>query len=105
MKIGNLKQRLLRSGETNTLLTSQLRAAKTKEDNDYFPVEAPERGFSQTEIIIATVSRMTGPRASRPTFRAVRKTILRMRKGSDITEGRWRQWPTENINYQQECKI
>lgn len=50
------------------------------------------KGFSQDEINFATSQLMTGPSATRPTWRAVRKTIIRVRHGGKI-EGSWRSWP------------
>jgi hypothetical protein len=51
---------------------------------DEYEVPADGR-FTAEEYQIATISRMTGPRASRPSFRAILKTIRRMRRGGDIT--------------------
>lgn len=88
--MSNLKQRLLHSGQNGALLEGLKRSV----DAGMYPIEIPERGFSQQEITLATISRMTGPKATRPSFRAVRKTVLRMRKGLDITKGSWRDWPS-----------
>lgn len=54
----------------------------------------PRRGFTALEVTIATGLLMTGPRASRPTWRAVRKTIARVRSGGSL-KGGWRSWPRE----------
>jgi hypothetical protein len=36
---------------------------------------------------------MTGPRATRPTARAVRKTMRRLAQGK-LVKGSWRSWPS-----------
>jgi hypothetical protein len=51
------------------------------------------RGFSIKEIGQALEVLMSDPKATRPSWRAVRKTILRIRKGLDVSKGGWRSWP------------
>jgi hypothetical protein len=53
----------------------------------------PRAGFTQEELSIAYAALMTGPRATRPTWKAVRKTIRRARRGMKIA-GSWRSWPS-----------
>jgi len=52
----------------------------------------PPAGFSRDEINFATSQLMTGPSATPPRWRAVRKAIIRIRHGGKI-EGSWRDWP------------
>lgn len=52
----------------------------------------PKRGFTFAELSKAYGRLMTGPKATRPTGRAVRKVIGRMRAGLSTT-GPWRSWP------------
>lgn len=54
------------------------------------PIEH-RREFSTLEIFKAQILLMSGPRATPPTWRATRKTILRMNKGLPI-KGSWRRW-------------
>lgn len=37
---------------------------------------------------------MTGPRATQPTHRAIRKAVRRLEAGGKI-EGSWRSWPSQ----------
>jgi hypothetical protein len=41
---------------------------------------------------LAEAALMTGPRAQKPTGRAIRKTVRRMKAGGKL-EGGWRSWP------------
>lgn len=50
-------------------------------------------GFTPEEVSIGYATLMTGPRATRPTWKAVRKTIRRARRGMKIA-GSWRSWPS-----------
>lgn len=54
--------------------------------------EGERKGFSQVEIEIATMAKMTGPRAQSPSWACVRKTVHRIRTGQS-TKGSWRRWP------------
>lgn len=53
--------------------------------------------FTPTEIAIARAAKMTGERSQLPSWRCVRKTIIRMRNKMG-TKGSWRSWPKENFN-------
>jgi hypothetical protein len=50
-------------------------------------------GFTNKQIGEALAVLMSGPKATRPTWRAVRKTILRIRAGLNVSKGGWRRWP------------
>jgi hypothetical protein len=93
----NLQSRLKGHGAGGALLAGMLRSAEAlqKSQQGLYPIEVPADGrFTTEEFKIATISRMTGPRSSRPSFRAITKTIRRMRRGGDITKGGWRSWPS-----------
>lgn len=49
--------------------------------------------ITQFEANTATMMLMTGPKAQRPSWRAVRKAVHRIRHGLEI-KGSWRGWPT-----------
>lgn len=87
--MSNLKQRLLLAGHRGAEFAALVRSMSDIQSDDGGP-----KPFTSHEITLATVSRMTGPKATRPSWRAVRKTVLRMRKGLDITKGSWRDWPS-----------
>lgn len=53
-----------------------------------------DTSFTQGEYIAALGVLMTGPKATRPRWRAIRKTIARMRNGGSI-KGGWRSWPSK----------
>lgn len=54
------------------------------------------KGFTNMEIALARRALMTGERATPPKWRAIRKTILRLRKGGNL-KGGWRSWPKEQV--------
>lgn len=65
------------------------------EDRVLSGLEIPFRAdgkFTALEINTATMAKMTGPRATRPSWACVRKTILRLRSDRS-TSGSWRSWP------------
>lgn len=83
------KQRLLLGGLTGALVAASY--------NKETPVltERQERQLAlrkSAELQIAAYDRlMNGPKATRPSWRAVRKTILRIKNGLPVT-GPWRSW-------------
>lgn len=59
----------------------------------YQTPERLRRGFTAKQVGEALGVLMSGPKATRPTWRALRKTILRMKKGLSVSGGGWRKWP------------
>ena len=91
--MNTLKSRLLNAVPQGAALfgDDKARAAVAKMQEE-FRIEVPTDGkFTAQEYTLATVSLMTGPRAQRPSFRAIRKTIRRMRSGQPV-KGSWRSW-------------
>jgi hypothetical protein len=78
-------------GSQAALLMGEYNAAR-KKLLDTPQAEKTRKGFTPTEIAMAYSALMTGPRAQRPTWRAVRKAIVRVRHGGMI-KGSWRGWP------------
>lgn len=54
--------------------------------------------FTALEITTATSLKMTGPRSQPPSWRCVRKTILRLRNGMEA-KGSWRCWPSKRSRH------
>lgn len=44
------------------------------------------------QFYLAEAALMSGPRAQKPTGRAIRKTVRRLKAGGDL-KGGWRSWP------------
>lgn len=91
--MNTLKTRLLNAVPQGAALFGDQkgREAVAKMRGEY-AIEVPTDGkFTVEEVTLATVSLMTGPRASRPSWRAIRKTIIRMRSGQPV-KGSWRSW-------------
>lgn len=86
------KQSLLNGGVIGPMITAEDRVLTAAEID--IPYRADGR-FTQLEINTATMAKMTGPRASRPSWACVRKTILRVRSDRS-TAGSWRSWPRAN---------
>lgn len=91
--MNTLKSRLLNAVPVGAaLFGDQKAAAAVAKMREQYAVEIPTDGsYTAQEYTLATVSLMTGPRAQRPTTRAIRKTIRRMRSGQPV-KGSWRSW-------------
>ena len=81
----HLKQLLQGSGASGPqmLAAEKLAAEQTIKDDKRYTAE---------ELWLATTMKLSGPRATPPTSRCVRKTVRRLRAGLSI-KGSWRAWP------------
>lgn len=81
-----LKSRLMQGPSTPPVSHAAEKSA------EYYATHA-RHGFTNKEIGDALAVLMSGPKATRPTWRALRKTILRIRSGLSVSRGGWRGWP------------
>lgn len=93
----HLKRRLLTTGMASAATAAEYRAGqRLLEQFPDLSGPAKDKKITQIEVNIVTAIFMTGPRASRPTWRAVRKAVSRNRRKLPL-EGSWRSWPTEGV--------
>lgn len=90
--MNRLKAIMLGGGHRGVLLSANDKIAKEL-DVPQLTEQQAKAGRRQAEQIAAYDRLMNGPKATRPTGRAVRKVIGRIRAGLSLN-GSWRSWPS-----------